>query len=161
MLEGAPRDLLRLAAAGLDLAEQRGHPLEMTVALAAMARAYRVLKAPAAAEDMRRQALRWARGSGSTDLQVEVLCELGEDACTVADCCTEADHAAAYAARERARDAAFELSTLVRQVSDPHWEAKALLRASDILNRCGDHEDAAQLQGRALQLMVGAPSGGH
>jgi tetratricopeptide (TPR) repeat protein len=161
MFDGPPREVLRRAAAGLDRAEQRGLPIEMVAALMAMARAYGALKAHAAAEDMLRQALRWARGSGSSDLLVEVLCELGETACAVADDCGEVDLAAVHAARERARDVVFEVSSLVRQVADPHWEAKALLRASDVLNRCGDHEDAAWLQGRALQRMLGPGSTGH
>lgn len=161
MVEGPRRELLRLAAAALDAAEQRGRPLEMCAALTTMARAYQALHAHAAAEEMLRQARRWAHGSGSVDLQVDVLCELGEAACAVAQDSADADPAASRAARERARDIVFEVARLVRHVSDPQWEAKSLLRASDVLNRCGDHEDAAWLQGRALQLMLGTKSGGH
>jgi tetratricopeptide (TPR) repeat protein len=161
MLEGPPREVLRHAAAGLDRAERLGRPVDMAAALVAMARAYAALDARVAAEDMARQALRWAHASGSPDLLVETLCELGESACAVAEDCAQGDLPAAHAARERARDAAFEVSVLVLRVADPHWEAKALLRASDILNRCGDHEDAARLQGRALQRAPRAGPDGH
>ncbi len=155
MFDGPARDALRLAAATLDIAEQRGRPLEMSSAHALLARCYRLLDAPAAAEDSLRHALRWARGSGSVDLQVDVLCDLADAACAVAVQLGDDDLAARHSARERARDVAFEVSTLARSVADTHWEAKALLRASDVLNRCGDHDDAAWLQGRALVLMAG------
>jgi hypothetical protein len=159
MVDSPQRDLLRLAATAVESAERRGRPLEMCAALTALARAYQALKAHGAAEEMLRQAHRWAYGSGSIDLQVDVLCELGEAACAVAQDCLDADPGAARAALDRARDIAFEIAQAVRHVSDPQWEAKSLLRASDVLNRCGDHEDAAWLQGRALQLMLGAKSG--
>ncbi len=155
MFAGPARDALRLAAATLDIAEQRGRPLEMSSAHALLARCYRLLDAPVAAEDSLRQALRWARGSGSVDMQVDVLCDLADAACAVADQLGDDDLAARYSARERARDVAFEVSTLAHSVADTHWEAKALLRASDVLSRCGDHDDAAWLQGRALVLMAG------
>jgi hypothetical protein len=63
------------------------------------------------------------------------------------------------AAREAARDHAFAASARAHRVADPDWEIKVLLRISDALERCGDHEDAASLQVRALQLMVGEPTG--
>ena len=42
----------------------------------------------------------------------------------------------------------------------PHWEIKVLLRASDVLDRCGDHDDAITLQTRAMELMVRHPDVG-
>jgi hypothetical protein len=159
MVEGPRREVLRLAAAALDLAEQRGLPLERCAALTAMGRAYRAIGAPGAAESMLRQAVGMARCAGARDLEVEVWCELCEAACLHA---IERGTAAAddgdaveqaYAARERARDAAYEVAALAGRTADPRWEASALLRASDVLNRCGDHDDAAQLQQRALALM--------
>jgi hypothetical protein len=39
-------------------------------------------------------------------------------------------------------------------VADPDWEIKVLLRVSDVLDRCGDRDDAVQLQTRALRLMA-------
>jgi tetratricopeptide (TPR) repeat protein len=165
MIDGPRREVLRLAAAALDLAEQRGLPLERCAALTAMGRAYRAIGAPGAAESMLRQAVGLARCGGAGDLEVEVLCELCEAACLHAierSAAAENDGDAveqAYAARERARDTAYEVAALARRTADPHWEASALLRASDVLNRCGDHEDAAQLQQRALALMPSRPVG--
>jgi hypothetical protein len=63
------------------------------------------------------------------------------------------------AAMERARDHAFEAAALARQASDAHWEVKVLLRVSDVLDRCGDHDDAISLQTRALTLMSHEASG--
>ena len=53
----------------------------------------------------------------------------------------------------------FAASARAHRVADPDWEIKVLLRVSDALERCGEHEDAASLQVRALQLMVGEPTG--
>ena len=41
------------------------------------------------------------------------------------------------------------------RVADPQWEIKVLLRVSDVLDRCGDHDDAVELQSRAMRLMYG------
>jgi len=41
--------------------------------------------------------------------------------------------------------------------ADPHWEIKVLLRASDALDRCGDHDDAITMQTRAMALMMRHP----
>ena len=49
-----------------------------------------------------------------------------------------------------------EASTLAGRVADPSWEVQVLLRISDVLDRCGDRDDAVQLQTRALRLMSGA-----
>ena len=38
-------------------------------------------------------------------------------------------------------------------MSDPQWEIRVLMRASDVLDRCGDHDDAVLLQQRAMVLM--------
>ena len=44
---------------------------------------------------------------------------------------------------------------LAGHVADAQWEVTVLLRISDVLDRCGDHDDAVQLQARAMGLMYG------
>ena len=157
----ATRDALRRACASLDLAELTGNPFAMSQALAEVARCYCDLGAETSAEPYLEAAVRWARASGSTDHLAELLCELANVAVRVA---VELDLQGAeapesgtcgHAARERARDHAFEVSQLVARISDAHCEARLLLRASEVLERCGDLADARQLQVRALNRLGG------
>lgn len=150
-LSAQARQALQAAVSRLDEAERHGRPEDMALALIPVAACYRGIGALAAAEDLLRQALRWARTSRSTSLLVDVLCELADTACRLADDLQRADDASARAARERARDEAFEAASLAHRVHERAWAAQALLKVSDVLNRCGDHDDAAVLQGRALQ----------
>jgi tetratricopeptide (TPR) repeat protein len=151
-VEAAARDAFRKAVARLDEAELRGSAADLIHAHQRVAACYRSMGATTAAEESLRRALRAARGAGSAQLLVQVLCELAETACTLAE--DRADDAAlARAARDRARDQAFEASALVHRTIDSSWAADALLRISDALNRCGDHEDAAVLQARALESL--------
>jgi len=69
----------------------------------------------------------------------------------------EDDEHQARSARDLARDMAFEAARVATHAADPHWEIKVLLRASDALDRCGDHDDAITLQTRAMTLMVRHP----
>jgi len=39
-----------------------------------------------------------------------------------------------------------DAARLAGQTTEPHWEVKLLLRASDVLDRCGDHDDAVLMQ---------------
>jgi len=159
LLDSPARSALREAAAALDVAERFQQPLEMCLALAQMARCYRALQAPGAAELYLERAWGWARTLGAADQGVEILCLLAETNCALAEA-DEGDRAMdAHAALDRARDWAFEAARQAAQVADPHWEIKALLRISDVLDRCGDHEDAALLQSRAMRLMYGAHLG--
>ncbi len=148
------RDALRAAAAALDAAEQQGQPHAISAALAQMARCLMALQALPHAENYLEGALCWSRAAGSTDQTVDLLCEL----CDLAERLAQLQDARApglgHAARERARDHAFEASTLAGRVADPVWEIKVLLRVSDVLDRCGDRDDAVQLQTRALRLMA-------
>lgn len=160
MLESPERQALRAALVQLDAAEQAGRPYDMSVALVRVGRAYRRLNALRAAEDSLQQALRWAGGSGSIDHEVDLLCELAECAVQLAEQLGEAEFRGAHAARDRARDAAFEASTLARRVADAGFERVALLRASDVLSRCGDHDDAARLQSCALGTSLGGSGQG-
>jgi tetratricopeptide (TPR) repeat protein len=154
-LSPSARDALRRAASALDAAEAAGHPYLMSQALAQVARCYRDVGALAGAETGFELALRWARVAGSADPCTELLCELGETAAALGESLHGDDPAAARAALERARDHAFEASRLAGRVADPHWEPTVLLRLSDLLHRCGDHDDACLLQTRALRLLGG------
>lgn len=155
MLPSAARTALREAAAALDMAERHRHPLEMSLALAQMARCYRALQAPEAAESTLEASLRWARTLGAVDQAVEVLCQLAEASLLVAEECGRDGSRRCHAALERTRDRAFEASELASRVADAQWEIKVLLRVSDLLDRCGDHDDAVELQSRAMRLMYG------
>lgn len=155
--EGFAREALTLAVRVLDLAERSQQPNSMCHALAQVARSLKALGAFGPAESYLAQALRWATVLPGTDARVDLVCELAEVCCAAA----EAELAAAdddqrhagRAARERARDHAFEAASLAGQTTDAHWEVKVLLRVSDVLDRCGDHEDAASMQNRAISLM--------
>jgi hypothetical protein len=101
------------------------------------------------------KALRLAWVMGATDSRADLSCALAEVATNVAELAEargEPNHAV-RAARDRARDHAFEAAGLAAHTTDPQWEIKLLLRASDVLDRCGDHDDAVHLQHRALVLM--------
>jgi len=156
---GPGRAALDLAVRRLDEAEQERQPAAMSDALAGIARCYRSLSAYAHAMDFMRQALRWSYALGSVDQRVELLCELAELSCSAAEQPTNDDDAErqARSARELARDMAFEAARVGTHAADPHWEIKVLLRASDVLDRCGDHDDAITLQTRAMTLMVRHP----
>ena len=156
MLRSPARSTLREAAAALDLAERCGHPLEISLALAQMGRCYRALQALGAAESCLERALAWARTLGAMDQAVEILCLLAETSCAMAELPRRGDARHGHAALERTRDRAFEAAALAARVSDPQWEIKVLLRISDVLDRCGDHDDAVALQARAMRMMYGA-----
>lgn len=161
------REALRRACASLDLAELTGAPFAMSQALAEVARCYRDLQAEADAELHFERAVRWARVCGSTDHLADLTCDLADAAVRVAlaqdlHCALDGSagaqppgRSAAHAARERARDHAFEASRLSAHVSDEICEARLLLRVSDILERCGDQADAKQMQLRALNVIGG------
>lgn len=153
MLPSAARSALREAAAALDRAERHRHPLEMSLALAQVARCYRALQAPEAAETCLEQSLRWARTLGGADQAVEILCQLAEASAMVAEQFGRDGSMRGHAALERTRDRAFEAAALAAQASDPQWEIQVLLRVSDLLDRCGDHDDAVELQSRAMRMM--------
>jgi tetratricopeptide (TPR) repeat protein len=155
---GPERELLRAALVRLEVAETGAQAYERAAALAGVGRCYRRLNALRTAEDTLQQALRWAHASRMQDLEVDLLCELAECACLLAEQLGEAEFRGSHAALERARDFAFEASVLARRVADPEWERSTLLRISDVLSRCGDHDDAAWLTSRALSLMPGGTS---
>jgi len=159
MLPSRARSALRDAAAALDLAERYQQPLEMSLALAQMARCYRALQALQPAALYLERALGWARMLGAADQAVEILCLLAETSCSTAELYVRDDSRRSHAALERTRDWAFEATSLATHVADPQWEIKVLLRISDVLDRCGDHDDAVELQSRAMRLIYGPHTG--
>lgn len=157
LADGPARDALRDAMQQLNLAEQAGGAEQasaMCHALTETARALAGLHAYGPAESYLAQAQRWALMLGGHDLRADLACAMAEVATNAADLARAQGHRErSRAARERARDHAFEAARLAALTSDPNWEVRVLLRASDVLDRCGDHDDALQLQQRALVLM--------
>jgi tetratricopeptide (TPR) repeat protein len=156
---GPERAALELAVRRLDEAELDRQPAAMSEALAGIARCYRALSAYPHAMDFMHQALRWSYALGGVDQRVELLCELAELSCAAAEDASggEDGERQARSARDLARDMAFEAARVATHSSDAHWEIKVLLRASDVLDQCGDHDDAITLQTRAMELMVRHP----
>lgn len=153
MLDGPARSALRQAVDALGVAEQRRMPIEMCLALAQVARCYRALQALEPTEWYLEQAYRWSCLLGAADQSVELLCLLAEVSCTIAQTQHPANPRRKQQALERTRDRAFEAGALAEKVADAEWEIKVLLRISDVLDRCGDHDDAVQLQARAMRLI--------
>jgi hypothetical protein len=157
LADGPARDALREAMQQLSQAEQAdstGQASAMCQALTETARALAGLHAYGPAESYLAQAQRWALMMGGHDLRADLACAMAEVATNAADLAeAQGQRERSRAARERARDHAFEAARLASLTTDPNWEVRVLLRASDVLDRCGDHDDAVQLQQRALVLM--------
>ncbi len=152
-VDGPPPAALHQALATLLDARERAQPTEMVLALSQVARCYRALDALALAERYLDQALRWSNLIGAADAEVRLLCELVDVCYDLAVVAQGDDPSASRAALERMRDHAFAAAARAGHVSDPNWEVTVLLRVSDALTRCGDHDDALNLQARAMKLM--------
>jgi hypothetical protein len=160
-----PQRLLRQALSALDRAEQDAAPTAVIPALTQAAQAYRGLGAPAIADWYLRKAIAAARAHGTVQSVVSVLCASADLAAAVTNAKTCGDNDVRRAARERARDQGFEAALLAAQSEDTAWEIDVLMQVSDVLDRCGDHDDAVALQCRVLELinrrqgtMVNAPA---
>ena len=158
LADGQQRDALRQAALMLELAEAASGDTQPALrwhAHKGMALALSRLQAYSPAQSHLAQALRWATVMGSIDGCADLQCALAEVATSAAEQAKAhgASQDSLRRARERCRDLAFEAARLAPLTTDPHWEARVLLRASDVLDRCGDHDDAALLQAQALALM--------
>ncbi len=157
LVDGPARDALRKAMHSLseiEAVEGTPHPAVMCLVLTDTARALAGLHAYGPAESYLAQALRWGAMMGGHDLLADLQCALAEVVSNASDLAmNQGDRAACRIARERARDHAFEAARLANLVIDPQWEIRVLMRASDVLDRCGDHDDAVLLQQRALVLM--------
>lgn len=158
LADGQHREALRQAVLMLELAEAASgetQPALRCHAHKGMAVALSHLQAYSPAQSHLAQALRWATVMGSVDGRADLQCALAEVATSAAE--QAKAHGASpdslRRARERCRDLAFEAARLAPLTTDPHWEVRVLLRASDVLDRCGDHADAVLLQGQALTLM--------
>jgi tetratricopeptide (TPR) repeat protein len=162
-LDAHAREALNSAALALTRAEQGGSAAARSLALAQLGRCYRGLGEVATAQRCLEQALHWAVTSQLTDLRVDLLCDLAHTAAQLADLLSlnQPQHPAlARAAREQARGHAFDATALATRVADSGWEATVLLRISEVLDRCGDHDGAAKLQTRAWRLKSGRLAGG-
>ena len=158
LADGQDREALRQAVLMLALAEAASgqtQPALRCHAHKGMAVALSRLQAYSPAQSHLAQALRWATVMGSIDDGADLQCALAEVATSAAEQARAhgASQDSLQSARERCRDLALEAARLAPLTTDPHWEVRVLLRASDVLDRCGDHEDAVQLQQQALALM--------
>jgi len=153
-LPAEARAALDRALRALDAAQLRHDAAQMSQSLADVGRAHRQLANTEAAEWYMQQALRWANTLGAADTSIDLLCELSEMAVAIAEKGNTDDSGSARVAHDRARDCAFEAARLASQCADAQWEITVLLRVSDTLDRCGDHDDAIALQCRALQLIA-------
>lgn len=150
---GPPRDALAAALKALDIAERMARPAPLAQSLAQVGRCYRGVGALEAAEWYLQRALRWSPVVGVADFGLELLCDLAEVAVQQAEALRLLAPEAALQARERARDRCFEAAGLSSATADAGWEVHALLRIADVLDRCGDHDDAVNVQCRALHLL--------
>lgn len=150
---GPSRAALTAALAQLDDAEASARPHAMVQALTRLACCYRTMAEPEVAAQCLRRACNWAGLLGAADSRLDLLCELAE---TTLDASAQHDDDPQHARRlrDQARDHGFEASRLAAHSADPQWEVTVLLRVSDVLDRCGDHDDAIALQCRALQLIA-------
>ncbi len=155
LMQASEMQALEQALNGLGQAEVQHRPVEMAVSLTQVAHCYKGLGELDAARHYLERALRWAECSGSADTEVRVLCELTELGCDLADEQRSHDDEGFQATLEHMRDHAFQAAQRAATVADGDWEVKVLLRVSDVLERCGDHQDACALQARAMRLMVG------
>ena len=154
MVPGAAREALRVAIAALDASEHDASPARRCEALGGVGRNYHAVGELDAAEWYLMQALRGTRPLESPQAVAELLCELAEVAVQIAerDACDE-DPGHVHAALERARDHGFEATRLAARSGDAAWETAVLARIAEVLDRCGDRDDAIALQCRALRLI--------
>lgn len=147
------RQALQLAMRVLDLASVYAKPHDMTQANSQVARCLKASDDLASAETYLDKALCWAHLVPGVDTRIDVLCELAEVTSAQFEGIDDSEPATRQACLERARAHAFEAAELASHSADSHWEVKVLLRVSDVFNRCGDHDDAAQIQNRAMTLL--------
>ena len=147
------RPSLQAASAELLRCRSGASPYETFAALSDLAHCYAEQGSLATAEAYLDEALTWSRVLGSQDAQVDLLCQLAELATRAAELDEKVSNKAAFEARARACGHALAASALAPKVADPSWEIKVLLRASDVLESCGQRVEAIELQIRAVQLL--------
>lgn len=143
----------------LHTAQLAGQPHELHEAWFEAARGWVELGAYGAAEAHFEQALRWAQVLGAADPAVDVMCEVAELNAVHGERREREQRGAGRDPLRRARAYAKEAARLAAGVACPEWEVKVLLRVSDVLDRCGRHEEALELQVRAVRLMALGPVG--
>ena len=149
------REALRAAVAELDAAEAAGEPARLSQALALVSRCHRRVGALAEADWYAKRGLAVAGTLGAVDASVDALCELAELALERAERLDAQDESrGAHRLRDAARDRGFEATRLAQRSADPQWEITVLLRVSDLFDRLGDHEDAIEMQCRAVSLIA-------
>ena len=144
---------LQAASAELLRCRSGASPYETFAALSDLAHCYAEQGSLTTAEAYLDEALTWSRVLGSQDAQVDLLCQLAELATRAAQMDEKVNQDGARKARARACGHALAASALAPNVADPGWEIKVLLRASDVLESCGQRVEAIELQIRAVQLL--------
>lgn len=147
------RPSLQSASAELLRCRSGASPYETFAALSDLAHCYAEQGSLTTAEAYLDEALTWSRVLGSQDAQVDLLCQLAELATRAAQVDEKVNQSGARKARARACGHALAASALAPHVADPGWEIKVLLRASDVLESCGQRVEAIELQIRAVQLL--------
>lgn len=151
--QAAPQAALQAALMAVERAEAAASQQALWPAWLDVARCWRRMGATQEAHTSLRNALRVARAARNSAALVDVLCEMAENACDLADMHMGSSRERVRHWRDMARDEVFEASTWLLR-AEPSSDAIAmLLRLSDVLNRCGDHDDASVLQMRALAWM--------
>lgn len=151
----AARAALDAAIRLLERSRTCSRPADVVHALTQIGCALIRLEALEAAETYLEQSLRWAMRLPGVDTRVDLLCRLAEVACARAEIEAggDGDARAISRLRRRAREYAAASAALAGQVADPNWEARVLLRIADVLETCGDHDDALSVQSRVLSLL--------
>jgi tetratricopeptide (TPR) repeat protein len=138
----------------LHTAQLSGQPHELYEAWLEAARGWVEMGAYGAAEAHFEQALRWSHLLGAADATVQLLCEVAELNAVHAERREREQRGAGRSEMRRARAYAQEAARRAGDVADPAWEVTVLLRVSDVLDRCGRHNEALELQVRAVRLMA-------
>lgn len=149
---GDPHAALGQAMRALERARTSGRPGVMAEACHRLARCWGRLGEPPAALAALERALQWARASGACDQALDLQGEIAELLAEMAMHADRHERGSGRPLRERARDEIFDAVRAAAGCADPRWEVTLLLRLSDVLDRFGDHDDATQLQVRALRL---------
>lgn len=149
---------LRTALQAVEKAEASASSHALCHAWLRVGQCWRVMHAPQEAHNSLRNALREARTTRRGHELVQVLCEMAENTCDLADAKPEPSPEWLRMSRDKARDEVFEASTWLLRGEASADAAHTLLRLSDVLNRCGDHDDATVLQARALGWMAACPA---
>lgn len=153
----APTSDLCAAQAHLALARASGQPQQVVAALQSLACRWAANGAAPTAEAHLEEALRWSALLGGADMSIVLHCEAAELAlCGAEHDAALGDRAAARLARHRALEHAFAAALLAERTACAAWEAVALLRISDVFDRCGRRDEACELQLRAVRILVHA-----